>query len=140
MCWVRWSPTSPRLRHITKPPSGPALAGWTGTAMLCYVTPPRTPGPAQRAEDVARGPDRYKIAAHAADLARHRPGARDRDTNSSRARYAFRLETSSSDLSLRSRTRREYHNETLAGRRSTKKRISLNVRPQALPDADQDHR
>jgi phosphomethylpyrimidine synthase len=64
------------------------MAGWHGTAMLCYVTPKKHLG-LSNAEDVRVGLIAYKIAAHAAYIARHRPGARDRDDELSRARYAF---------------------------------------------------
>jgi phosphomethylpyrimidine synthase len=78
---------APAYDHITSA-IGAALAGWSGAAMLCYVTPKEHLG-LPNAEDVRQGIIAYKIAAHAADLARHRPGARDRDDALSRARYAF---------------------------------------------------
>ena len=67
---------------------GAAMAGWYGTAMLCYVTPKEHLG-LPNAEDVREGLIAYKIAAHAADIARHRPGVRDRDDELSKARYTF---------------------------------------------------
>src|SRR5262249_46905899 len=70
---------------------GAALAGWHGASMLCYVTPKEHLG-LPEVEDVRQGVIAYKIAAHAADLARHRPGSRDRDDALSRARYAFNWE------------------------------------------------
>ena len=78
---------APGYDHITSA-IGAALAGWSGAAMLCYVTPKEHLGLPDR-EDVKQGVIAYKIAAHAADLARHRPGARDRDDALSRARFAF---------------------------------------------------
>ena len=68
---------APGYDHITSA-IGAAMAGWHGTAMLCYVTPKEHLG-LPNAEDVREGLIAYKIAAHAADIARHRPGARDRD-------------------------------------------------------------
>jgi phosphomethylpyrimidine synthase len=64
------------------------MAGTAGAAMLCYVTPKEHLGLPDE-DDVKQGMIAYKIAAHAADIARHRPGARDRDDALSRARYAF---------------------------------------------------
>ena len=64
------------------------MIGWYGASMLCYVTPEEHLGLPNR-EDVKAGIIAYKIAAHAADIARHRPGARDRDDELSRARYSF---------------------------------------------------
>src|SRR6186713_2670042 len=78
---------APGYDHITSA-IGAALAGWSGAAMLCYVTPKEHLGLPNR-EDVKQGVIAYKIAAHAADLARHRPGAQDRDDALSRARFAF---------------------------------------------------
>jgi phosphomethylpyrimidine synthase len=68
---------APGYDHITSA-IGAAMAGWHGTAMLCYVTPKEHLG-LPNADDVREGLIAYKIAAHAADIARHRPGARDRD-------------------------------------------------------------
>jgi len=78
---------APGYDHITSA-IGAALAGWHGAAMLCYVTPAEHLS-LPDAKDVKDGLIAYKIAAHAADLARHRPGARDRDDALSRARYKF---------------------------------------------------
>jgi phosphomethylpyrimidine synthase len=78
---------APGYDHITSA-IGAAIAGWHGTAMLCYVTPKEHLG-LPDAEDVRNGLIAYKIAAHAADIARHRPGARDRDDELSAARYNF---------------------------------------------------
>ncbi|MFQ3613192.1 MAG: phosphomethylpyrimidine synthase ThiC [Cyanobacteriota bacterium] len=90
---------------------GAALAGWYGTAMLCYVTPKEHLG-LPNAEDVRNGLIAYKIAAHAADIARHRPGARDRDDEMSKARFNFDW-NQQFELSLDPERAREYHDETL---------------------------
>ncbi|HEY9736268.1 MAG TPA: phosphomethylpyrimidine synthase [Trichocoleus sp.] len=90
---------------------GAALAGWSGAAMLCYVTPKEHLG-LPNAEDVRAGLIAYKIAAHAADIARHRPGARDRDDAMSHARYNFDW-NKQFELSLDPERAREYHDETL---------------------------
>ncbi len=90
---------------------GAALAGWHGTAMLCYVTPKEHLG-LPNAEDVRAGLIAYKIAAHAADIARHRPGSRDRDDEMSRARYNFDWNRQF-ELSLDPERAKEYHDETL---------------------------
>ncbi len=78
---------APGYDHITSA-IGAAMIGWYGASMLCYVTPKEHLGLPDR-EDVRQGIIAYKIAAHAADVARHRPGARDRDDELSRARYRF---------------------------------------------------
>ena len=101
---------APGYDHITSA-IGAALAGWHGTAMLCYVTPKEHLG-LPNAEDVREGLIAYKIAAHAADIARHRPGARDRDDELSRARYAFDWNRQF-ELSLDPERARTYHDETL---------------------------
>ena len=90
---------------------GAALAGWSGAAMLCYVTPKEHLG-LPNAEDVRSGLIAYKIAAHAADIARHRLGARDRDDAMSHARYNFDW-SRQFELSLDPDRAREYHDETL---------------------------
>ncbi len=90
---------------------GAAMAGWYGTAMLCYVTPKEHLG-LPNAEDVRAGLIAYKIAAHAADIARHRPGARDRDDEMSKARYNFDWNRQF-ELSLDPERAKEYHDETL---------------------------
>lgn len=90
---------------------GAALAGWSGAAMLCYVTPKEHLG-LPNAEDVRQGLIAYKIAAHAADIARHRPGARDRDDAMSHARYNFDW-NKQFELSLDPERAKEYHDETL---------------------------
>jgi phosphomethylpyrimidine synthase len=78
---------APGYDHITSC-IGATMAGTAGAAMLCYVTPKEHLGLPDE-DDVKQGLIAYKIAAHAADIARHRPGARDRDDALSRARYAF---------------------------------------------------
>jgi phosphomethylpyrimidine synthase len=101
---------APGYDHITSA-IGAALAGWHGASMLCYVTPKEHLG-LPEVEDVRQGVIAYKIAAHAADLARHRPGARDRDDALSRARFSFNWEEQFR-LSLDPETARRMHDETL---------------------------
>lgn len=101
---------APGYDHITSA-IGAALAGWSGAAMLCYVTPKEHLG-LPEAEDVRNGMVAYKIAAHAADLARGRKGARDRDDALSRARFAFDW-NEQFRLSLDPERAREYHDQTL---------------------------
>ena len=101
---------APGYDHITSA-IGAAMAGWYGTAMLCYVTPKEHLG-LPNAEDVRNGLIAYKIAAHAADIARHRPGARDRDDELSKARYNFDWNRQF-ELSLDPERAKEYHDETL---------------------------
>jgi phosphomethylpyrimidine synthase len=101
---------SPGYDHISSA-IGAAMIGWYGADMLCYVTPKEHLG-LPNAEDVRQGVIAYKIAAHAADVARRRPGARDRDDALSRARYAFDW-NEQFRLSLDPERAREYHDETL---------------------------
>ena len=101
---------APGYDHITSA-IGAAIIGWHGAAMLCYVTPKEHLG-LPNLEDVKQGIIAYKIAAHAADIARHRPGARDRDDELSRARYNFDWNRQF-DLSLDPETARAMHDETL---------------------------
>jgi phosphomethylpyrimidine synthase len=101
---------APGYDHITSA-IGAALIGWHGASMLCYVTPKEHLGLPNR-EDVKAGIIAYKIAAHAADIARHRPGARDRDDELSRARYRFDWNRQF-ELSLDPETARAMHDETL---------------------------
>ncbi|MFO1066764.1 MAG: phosphomethylpyrimidine synthase ThiC [Pirellulales bacterium] len=101
---------APGYDHITSA-IGAALAGWSGAAMLCYVTPKEHLGLPNR-EDVKQGVIAYKIAAHAADLARQRPGSQDRDDALSRARFAFDWKEQFR-LSLDPETAKAYHDETL---------------------------
>src|SRR5512134_3148400 len=81
---------APGYDHITSA-IGEALAGWAGAAMLCYVTPKEHLGLPNR-EDVKQGVIAYKIAAHAADVAKGHPGAQVRDNAVSKARFEFRWE------------------------------------------------
>lgn len=101
---------SPGYDHISSA-IGAAVAGQHGAAMLCYVTPKEHLG-LPNAEDVRAGVIAYKIAAHAADVARHRPGARDRDDALSRARYAFDWKEQFR-LSLDPEMAQRMHDETL---------------------------
>jgi phosphomethylpyrimidine synthase len=101
---------APGYDHITSA-IGAAMIGWYGASMLCYVTPKEHLGLPNR-EDVKAGIIAYKIAAHAADIARHRPGARDRDDALSRARYRFDWNRQFA-LSLDPETARSMHDETL---------------------------
>ncbi|MBI2343076.1 MAG: phosphomethylpyrimidine synthase ThiC [Deltaproteobacteria bacterium] len=101
---------APGYDHITSA-IGAAMVGWYGVSLLCYVTPKEHLG-LPNAEDVRQGVIAYKIAAHAADVARHRPGARDRDDALSRARFAFNWEDQFA-LALDPHRAREYHDEEL---------------------------
>jgi phosphomethylpyrimidine synthase len=101
---------APGYDHISSA-IGAAMIGWYGSDMLCYVTPKEHLG-LPNAEDVRQGVIAYKIAAHAADVARGRPGARDRDDALSRARYKFDW-NEQFRLSLDPERAREYHDETL---------------------------
>src|SRR5256884_13442 len=101
---------APGYDHITSA-IGAAMIGWYGCAMLCYVTPKEHLGlPNKR--DVKDGVIAYKIAAHAADLAKGHPGAQYRDNAISKARFEFRWEDQF-NLSLDPETAREFHDETL---------------------------
>jgi phosphomethylpyrimidine synthase len=101
---------APGYDHITSA-IGAAMIGWFGTAMLCYVTPKEHLGLPNR-EDVKVGVMTYKLAAHAADLAKGHPTARAWDDAISRARFEFRWEDQF-NLGLDPETAREYHDETL---------------------------
>ena len=101
---------APGYDHITSG-IGAAMIGWFGTAMLCYVTPKEHLGLPDR-DDVKVGVITYKIAAHAADLAKGHPAARLRDDALSRARFEFRWEDQF-NLSLDPDTARAFHDETL---------------------------
>lgn len=101
---------APGYDHITSA-IGAALAGWSGAAMLCYVTPKEHLG-LPDVDDVKQGVIAYKIAAHAADVARHRKGARNRDDALSRARFSFDW-NEQFRLSLDPETARRMHDETL---------------------------
>ena len=101
---------APGYDHITSG-IGAAMIGWYGTAMLCYVTPKEHLGLPNR-DDVKEGVITYKIAAHAADLAKGHPAAQERDYVLSKARFEFRWEDQF-NLSLDPDTARAYHDETL---------------------------
>jgi phosphomethylpyrimidine synthase len=101
---------APGYDHITSA-IGAAMIGWFGTAMLCYVTPKEHLGLPDR-KDVKDGVIAYKIAAHAADLAKGHPAARMWDDALSRARFEFRWEDQF-NLGLDPETAREFHDETL---------------------------
>ncbi|MDP1945456.1 phosphomethylpyrimidine synthase ThiC [Rhodoferax sp.] len=101
---------APGYDHITSG-IGAAMIGWFGTAMLCYVTPKEHLGLPDR-EDVKTGIITYKIAAHAADVAKGHPGARARDDALSKARFEFRW-MDQFNLSLDPDTAQKFHDETL---------------------------
>lgn len=101
---------APGYDHIASA-IGAAMIGWMGTAMLCYVTPKEHLGLPDR-DDVKQGIIAYKIAAHAADVAKGHPSSRARDDALSKARFEFRW-TDQFNLSLDPDTAREFHDETL---------------------------
>jgi phosphomethylpyrimidine synthase len=101
---------APGYDHITSG-IGAAMIGWFGTAMLCYVTPKEHLGLPNK-QDVKTGVITYKLAAHAADLAKGHPGAQMRDDALSRARFEFRWEDQF-NLSLDPETAKDFHDETL---------------------------
>src|SRR3981081_1923516 len=101
---------APGYDHITSA-IGAAMMGWHGASRLCYVTPKEHLG-LPNAEDVKQGVIAYKIAAHAADVARHRPGARDRDDALSYARFLFDW-NKQFELSLDPATAKAMHDENL---------------------------
>ncbi|KND57071.1 Hydroxymethylpyrimidine phosphate synthase ThiC [Candidatus Paraburkholderia schumanniana] len=101
---------APGYDHITSG-IGAAMIGWFGTAMLCYVTPKEHLGLPNK-DDVKEGIITYKLAAHAADLAKGHPGAQVRDNALSKARFEFRWEDQF-NLGLDPDKAREFHNETL---------------------------
>ena len=102
---------APGYDHITSA-IGAAMVGWYGSSLLCYVTPKEHLG-LPNVEDVKQGVIAYKIAAHAADIARGHPGARKRDDELSKARYEFDWERQF-ELSLDPETARRMHDETLS--------------------------
>ena len=124
---------APGYDHITSA-IGAAMIGWFGTAMLCYVTPKEHLGLPDR-EDVKEGVIAYKIAAHAADLAKGHPGRREWDDALSKARFEFRWEDQF-NLALDPETAREFHDETLPGRGRQGRALLLDVRPEVLLDED----
>ena len=101
---------APGYDHITSA-VGAAMIGWFGTAMLCYVTPKEHLGLPDR-DDVKAGVIAYKIAAHAADMAKGHPGSRERDDALSRARFEFRWRDQF-NLSLDPETAEKFHDQTL---------------------------
>ena len=120
---------APGYDHITSA-IGAAMIGWYGASMLCYVTPKEHLG-LPNEKDVKDGIIAYKIAAHAADIARQRPGARDRDDALSYARYKFDWEKQF-ELSLDPETARSMHDETLPQEQYKISRLLLHVRPEVL--------
>nr|WGD81418.1 phosphomethylpyrimidine synthase ThiC [Bacillus subtilis] len=108
--WPLTTDIAPGYDHITSA-IGAAMIGWYGTAMLCYVTPKEHLGLPNR-DDVREGVITYKIAAHAADLAKGHPGAQIRDDALSKARFEFRWRDQF-NLSLDPERALEYHDETL---------------------------
>jgi phosphomethylpyrimidine synthase len=133
---------SPGYDHMASA-IGAAIIGTQGCAMLCYVTPKEHLGLPNK-EDVKQGMIAYKIAAHAADVAKHHPGAQDRDDQLSRARFEFRWEDQF-NLAIDPGIAREYHDETLpadaaktahfcsmCGPRFCSMKISQDVRDYAL--------
>src|SRR6202789_3199241 len=117
---------APGYDHITSA-IGAAMIGWHGASMLCYVTPKEHLG-LPNADDVRQGVIAYKIAAHAADVARHRPGARDRDDALSYARFLFDW-NKQFELSLYPETARKMHDETLPDESSKEAKFSPTCGP-----------
>ncbi len=135
---------APGYDHITSA-IGAAMIGWYGTAMLCYVTPKEHLGLPNR-EDVKAGMIAYKIAAHAADLAKGHPGAQEWDDALSAARFEFRWEDQF-ELSVDPETARSFHDEELpaapakaahfcsmCGPKFCSMRISQDIRDQVIRD------
>ena len=106
------------------------MIGWYGTAMLCYVTPKEHLGLPDK-KDVKDGVIAYKIAAHAADLAKGHPGAQLRDDALSHARFEFRWEDQF-NLSFDPDTAREFHDETLPAQGAKVRSLLFHVRPTFL--------
>ena len=103
------------------------MIGWYGTAMLCYVTPKEHLGLPNK-KDVKDGIMAYKVAAHAADLAKGHPGAQLRDNALSKARFEFRWDDQF-NLGLDPDTAKEFHDETLPKDRHEERALLLDVRP-----------
>ena len=110
------------------------MIGWYGTAMLCYVTPKEHLGLPNK-KDVKDGVIAYKIAAHAADLAKGHPGAQYPRQRLIKARFEFRWEDQF-NLSLDPEVAREYHDETLPAGRREARALLFHVRPAFLFDED----
>src|SRR5882757_3255258 len=136
---------APGYDHITSA-IGAAMIGWHGASMLCYVTPKEHLGLPNK-EDVKQGIIAYKIAAHAADVARHRPGARDRDDALSYARFLFDW-NKQFELSLDPPTAKAMHDENLPDDfyKEAKfcsmcgpKFCSMNITQMADPETGKDH-
>ncbi|PLR77990.1 phosphomethylpyrimidine synthase ThiC [Bacillus sp. V3-13] len=140
---------APGYDHITSA-IGAAMIGWFGTAMLCYVTPKEHLGLPNK-NDVREGVIAYKIAAHAADLAKGHPGAQIRDDALSKARFEFRW-NDQFNLSLDPERAREYHDETLpaegaktahfcsmCGPKFCSMRISHDIRKRGTTEGEFDH-
>ena len=124
---------APGYDHITSG-IGAAMIGWFGTAMLCYVTPKEHLGLPDR-DDVKVGVVTYKLAAHAADLAKGHPAAKVRDDALCRARFEFRWRDQF-NLSLDPDTAEQYHDQTLPGGRRQDRALLLDVRSEVLLDED----
>ena len=120
---------APGYDHITSA-IGAAMIGWYGTAMLCYVTPKEHLGLPDR-DDVKAGVIAYKIAAHAADLAKGHPRAQAWDDALSKARFEFRWEDQF-NLALDPVTARAYPRRDAAGGRRQGRALLLDVRPEVL--------
>ena len=125
---------APGYDHITSG-IGAAMIGWFGTAMLCYVTPKEHLGLPDR-DDVKVGVVTYKLAAHAADLAKGHPAARLRDDALSRARFDFRWRDQF-NLSLDPDTAEAFHDQTLPAEGAKTAHFCSHVRPEVLLDEDQ---
>ena len=126
---------APGYDHITSA-IGAALAGWYGAAMLCYVTPKEHLG-LPEPDDVRQGVIAYKIAAHAADLARHRPGARDRDDALSPGPLRLRLERAVPPVARSGDGPADARRDAAAGH-VQERPLLQHVRPEVL--LDEDHR
>ena len=124
---------APGYDHITSA-IGAAQIGWYGTAMLCYVTPKEHLGLPNK-KDVKDGIMAYKIAAHAADLAKGHPGAQIRDNAMSKARFEFRWDDQF-NLGLDPDTAKDFHDETLPKDCDEGGALLLDVRPALLLDED----
>ena len=124
---------APGYDHITSG-IGAAMIGWFGTALLCYVTPKEHLGLPDR-DDVKTGVITYKIAAHAADLAKGHPAARERDDALSRARFEFRWRDQF-NLGLDPETAEKFHDQTLPADGAKLGAFLLDVRAEILLDAD----